>query len=123
MKKKIQSVGKKAWAVAFLFPLVASAASSGWSLSNPGNLPQGAISEIIKAVMNWLLGILGFVAIIGFIISGLMFLISAGDEDRQKTAKKAMYYSITGIIVGLVGFIVVQAVSTLLGGSSTGTGL
>ena len=69
--------------------------------------------------MKWLLGILGFVAIIGFVISGIMFLISAGDEDRQKTAKKAMYYSITGVIVGLVGYVVLVAVEAMLQGSST----
>ena len=116
MKKKIKSIGKKVWLAAFLLPSVALAQ---WSLQNPGNLPQGTIYNIVKTVMNWLLGILGFIAIIGFIVSGIMFLVSAGDEDRQKTAKKAMYYSITGVIVGLIGFVIVQAVDALLRTSST----
>ncbi|OGI27179.1 MAG: hypothetical protein A2359_01440 [Candidatus Moranbacteria bacterium RIFOXYB1_FULL_43_19] len=116
MKKKIQSIGRKIWAVAFLFPLVALAQ---WTKPGSTNLPTGSVFNIIKNVMNWLLGILGFVAVIGFVISGIMFLISAGDEDRQKTAKKAMYYSITGVIVGLVGYVVLVAVEAMLQGSST----
>ena len=115
MKKKIQSVVRKVWAVTFLFPLVASA-----QFTKPGNtgLPTGTIFNIIKGIMNWLLGILGFVAVIGFVVSGIMFLIAAGDEDRQKTAKKAMFYSITGVIVGLVGYVALLAIEAMLNASS-----
>lgn len=78
------------------------------------NLPDAPIFEIIRGVMLWLLGILGFIAVIGFVISGIMYLVAAGDEDAQKKAKRAMYYSITGIIVGLVGIVALQAAEGLL---------
>ncbi|OGI25112.1 MAG: hypothetical protein A3J76_02710 [Candidatus Moranbacteria bacterium RBG_13_45_13] len=78
-------------------------------------LQSSSIFDIIRGIMMWLLGILGFVAVIGFVISGIMYLVAAGDEDQQKKAKKAMYYSITGVIVGLVGLIVIFAVQRMLG--------
>lgn len=117
MKKKIQFIGRKIWVVAFLFPL---AALAQWNLSNvsSSNLPKGSLYRIIEGIMKWLLGILGFIAIIAFVISGIMFLVSAGDEDRQRLAKKAMYYSITGVIVGLLGYVILQAVGSMLNVSS-----
>ena len=69
--------------------------------------------------MLWALGLLGFFAVIGFVISGIMYLVAAGDEDQQKKAKKAMYYSITGVIVGLIGLVVIYAVQKMLAGSQT----
>ena len=47
-----------------------------------------------------------------------MYLVAAGDEDAQARAKRAMYYSITGVIVGLVGLIILYAVGKLLGAQS-----
>jgi len=82
----------------------------------PGtNLPQSTFFEIIRNIMMWLLGLLGFVAVIGFVISGIMYLVAAGDEEAQKRAKRAMLYSITGVIVGLIGLVVLYAVQKMLG--------
>lgn len=81
-------------------------------------LQQSSLYNIIRGVMLWLLAILGFVAVIGFVISGIMYLVAAGDEDSQKKAKRAMFYSITGVIVGLVGLIVLYAVQKMLGGQT-----
>jgi len=53
--------------------------------------------------------------VIGFVISGIMYLVAAGNEDSQASAKRAMYYSITGVIVGLVGLVILYAVNQLLG--------
>ena len=70
--------------------------------------------------MKWLLAILGFIAIIGFVIAGILYLTAAGDEKRIGTAKNAMTYSIVGVIVALVGYVIVGAVdSWLRAGSNT----
>lgn len=94
----------------------AQTAFGQWSASNYAgtNLPGAQLSNIIANIAFWLLAIFGFVAVIGFVISGIMYLISAGDEDRQATAKRAMIYSITGVIVGLVGLVVIYAVDYFL---------
>jgi len=82
------------------------------------NLPSTSLSDIISKLALWLLGIFGFIAVIGFVISGIIYLISAGDEDAQERAKRAMIYSITGVIVGLVGVVVIYAVGNLLSGQT-----
>jgi len=103
---------------AVFFPAIAMA--QGWNKSNYDmtGLPKTSIFVIITNLVGWLLMIIGFIAIIGFIISGILYLTSAGDEDRQETAKRAMYYSITGVLVGLAGLVVIYAASNLLGGAT-----
>ena len=78
-------------------------------------LPASPIYMILQTLMLWILGIFGFIAIIGFVISGIQYLTAAGDEEQQKRAKKAMYYSIMGVIVGLGGLIILNAATQMLG--------
>lgn len=77
-------------------------------------LPDAPIYVIISGTMDWLLAILGFIAIIGFVISGIMYLTAAGNDGQIKTAKEAMKWSIIGVIVALAGYVVVLAVDAWL---------
>ncbi len=109
---KIKKIILLALSVAILPQVVLA----GWdigSLSKFG-LPSGTIPNIITGIMNWLLGILGLIGIIGFAIAGILYLTSAGDETRMGTAKKAMVYSIIGVIVGLSGLVVIKAIDSML---------
>jgi len=93
----------------------------GWNpdtLSATG-LPGSSIYGIIYNLMLWILGIFGFVGVIGFVISGIFYLTAAGNDEQIKKAKKAMMFSIIGVIVGLVGLVVIYAVNNMLTGSST----
>ena len=81
-------------------------------------LPSGSIYGIVSGTMDWLLAIVGFLAIIGFVISGILYLTAAGDDKQIGTAKTAMKYSIVGVIVALVGYVVIQAVDLWLNASS-----
>ena len=69
--------------------------------------------------MNWMLGIVGILGVIGFAIAGILYLTAAGDEDRIATAKKAMTWSIVGVVVALLGLVILKAAESMLGGSST----
>jgi hypothetical protein len=112
MKEKMKIVAKYIVSGLFLAPVAALA-----QFNPPGgtNLPQASIFSIIQNIMFYLLAILGFIAVIGFVISGILYLVAAGDETRQEQAKRAMIYSITGVIVGLVGLVILYAAQKLLG--------
>ena len=114
--KKIKSIVKKIGAISLFIPL---AALAQFRPPSDTNLPAAPIFEIIRKIMLWALGLLGFVAVIGFVISGIMYLVAAGDEKSQEKAKRAMYYSITGVIVGLVGLVVIYAVQRMLGAQTS----
>lgn len=86
--------------------------------SNTG-LPAGELGSIIVVVMQWMLSLIGVIGIIGFVIAGILYLTSAGDDNKAGTAKKAMTYCIIGMVVALLGFVVIKAVDTMLGGAYT----
>ncbi|MCX6763248.1 MAG: hypothetical protein NTZ97_00730 [Candidatus Moranbacteria bacterium] len=81
-------------------------------------MPGGSIVRIIYNILSWMLVIFGFIGIGGFVISGIQYLISAGDEDMIDRSKLHMKWSIVGVVVGLMGFVVLQAVTVALTGYS-----
>lgn len=98
-----------------LAPAIAGAQwGEGIERAAEGDTPTGTITDIIGSLMDWLLMILGFLGIIGFVIAGILYLTAAGDEDQIERAKKAMMYSIIGVIVALLGFVIIQAVTSWL---------
>jgi hypothetical protein len=106
---------------ALIFLLLPIAASAQNVLPNPGlfGLSNAPIYDIILNFVKWLLSIFGFLAIIAFVISGVQYLLSAGDEDSQKRAKRTLTYAITGVVVGLGGLVIIYAIQKVLGGSTT----
>jgi len=117
MKTKKMMYG--ALSALLLSPMVAL---GQWDVaSNPSagaGLPEGTISGIILQIMNWILILIGIVGVIGFVIAGILYLTAAGDDSKAGTAKQAMTYSIIGVIVGLMGYVIIQAVNTMLGGTA-----
>lgn len=115
MKNKIKKAGYAVASSLILLPTVALAQwQQGKTNAQSGGTPTGSIYEIIKLIMNWMLGILGFLGIIAFVFAGILYLTSAGDETRIEKAKKAMLMALVGVIVALVGFVIIQAVDRML---------
>ena len=99
--------------------------SLGVCLPKNTQLPDPAgddpVTVIIKNVMMWLLGVVGFIAIIAFVISGMQYLLSAGDQNMMETAKRNMKWSIVGVIVALMGLIILNFIISMMGGISEPT--
>ena len=119
MKNKIKKIAYGAVSAGILAPALAWAQWNKDEVNTSATLPSGTIENIVVNLMKWLLGLVGFIGIIGFAIAGVLYLTAAGDEDKIGKAKNAMLYSIIGVIVALVGFVAIQAIETWLKGSST----
>lgn len=93
---------------------------NAWDVGNyvGFGLPAGSLTGIFLNILLWILYIFGIIGIIGFVISGILYLTAAGDEDRMTAAKRAMMYSILGVVVGLLGVVVLQAVNLALNSSA-----
>lgn len=74
----------------------------------------GGIGTVLDNVLIWLLGIFGVLALIAFVISGVMYLTSRGDQSQIDNAKNAMTWSIIGVVVGLSGVIVISTIEELM---------
>jgi prolipoprotein diacylglyceryltransferase len=63
------------------------------------------ISSILLHILSFVLSIVGVLGIIGIGVSGILYMASAGDEEQMKLAKKALTYSILGILIGAAAFV------------------
>lgn len=95
-----------------------SGSAEGWNVESLGvfGIPNSHLRDIIRATMYWILGIFSMIAVIAFAISGIQYLLSAGDEGRMEVAKRHMIYSIVGVVVGLSGLVVVFTIFWALRG-------
>lgn len=91
-------------------------------LVNPADLgvpaPEGGIAQIVFNLLLWLVTIFGIVAMIGFVVSGIQYVVAAGNESTMESAKRNMTYSIIGVIVGLSGYVIILAIQAALSAST-----
>ena len=85
---------------------------SGTGLPDPGG--ANPVETVIYNVMDWLLRIIGVIAIIAFVISGMQYMLAAGDQNLMETGKRNMKWSIVGVIVALIGIVILNTVYNLL---------
>lgn len=70
------------------------------------NAPR--IGYILWNVLQFLLSIVGIVAIIGLVASRIIYLISGGDEKKVASAKRAALASVIGIALALGALVIVS---------------
>lgn len=97
-------------------PFIAKAVDAV-DLGPPGNFGPGQrnLPSLIKYVTGWVLGIAGALAILFIIISGIQYLVSAGNKDMVEKAKKGLTAAITGLVIILCAYIIATTVATILG--------
>lgn len=86
-------------------------------LPNPlGNVtdPNEVIGNVIKAF----LGVVGGIALVVFIYSGVMMLISEGKPEQINKAKTAILWAILGLIVIFASYGITRAVFKAIEGQS-----
>jgi hypothetical protein len=65
---------------------------------------------IIQASYTTVFGYIGSIALIMFIISGVMFLISGGNQTRVAKAKKFMISAVIGLLIVFASFLIIDFV-------------
>lgn len=63
-----------------------------------------------------LFGLLGLLAILMIIISGFRYVMSAGNDEQAKKGKEGLQWSVIGLVLILLSYVIVQAVESLLKG-------
>jgi ABC-type Fe3+ transport system permease subunit len=100
-----------------VMPLKAFAADSPAPVTIPSSVPAGpSVQDLAKNAINALIFIAGIACVIVIIIGGFMYIVSAGNPDRTKTAKDAILYAIIGLIISLAAFAIVNFVIGGIGG-------
>ncbi len=109
-----------AFLTAFTLPSLASAQIVDMDVMRDiTGLPVSDLITVLTNIMKWALAIVSVLAVLGFVIAGILYLTAAGDEDGIARARRAFVGAIFGVIVSLLGLIVLQAAQTVLSGESS----
>lgn len=116
-------------ALSLILPDLAHATSVISSDDNPAAVSaltggEGDLKELIKTILNFALGFLGFVATIMVIYGGILYVTSAGNDDNVGKAKKILLYAAIGIVLIMISFALVNTIlGAGLGGGTATTGV
>lgn len=84
----------------------------GWGAVSAGPVADApTLSQIALSVLEFLLSVVGILAIIMLVVGGIMYLTSAGSEDRAETGKNIIKYAIIGIFVALASLVIVSQIA------------
>lgn len=87
--------------------------------NRPGNFAL-SLSTLGNTIITQVWVAFTIVAVICFVIAGILFLTSAGDPEKIKNARNAFLWGVVGVIVGVVAYTIVALVRGSVGaGSST----
>lgn len=74
------------------------------------------IGEILTKATNWILSLVSSIIVLIIIIGGLMYISSAGDEERLRTSKNIIYYAVIGLGIILISYALITEVTDILKG-------
>ena len=75
-----------------------------------GNKSIAGEGGLISILINFLLWAVGILSVAMIIFSGFRYITSAGDAAKTKSAQTALTYSIVGLIVAVLAWVIVKMV-------------
>lgn len=73
-----------------------------------------SFAEIGENILYFMLQVLGFIAIIGLVITAIIYFTAGGNEEWIKLAKKSFFYSIVGIFIALGAMVFLSQIRNLV---------
>lgn len=68
----------------------------------------------VVRIINFVLGLLGIIAVVLIIYAGFMWMTSAGNEDRIETAQQILWGAIIGLVIIFASYAITRFVVTNL---------
>ncbi|MCA9375840.1 MAG: hypothetical protein KC925_02135 [Candidatus Doudnabacteria bacterium] len=87
------------------------------SLTSPINCGGQACSVpvIIARVINFILSMVGAVAVIMLVYAGIVYMTSAGSETRAASAKRTISYTVLGLVIVFLSLLIVNFTLRIIG--------
>ncbi len=88
------------------------------------------VGEFVSDILVFLVSAAGVIAFIFIIIAGLKYVTSSGDQKKLDSARSTLTFSVIGITVVILSFVIIRFVQAfvgtninLMGGGDSGSGL
>jgi len=120
MNKLINLSTKKSWLILSLvfiflfFPAMTLAGEDEWEYEdvNPewrswgeeAGLPTRNLRDTASSIVQWLLGLLAFVAVVMIIIGGFWWMTAGGNDEKVGKAKNMIQAAVIGLVIILLAW-------------------
>lgn len=81
-----------------------------------------SLCGIISGIKNAIWIVFGAIAVIMFVIAGILFLTAGGNPEKVQAARSAFIWGVAGVVVGIIAFSIMAIVGTGIGVGNVGTG-
>lgn len=81
----------------------------------PNAAAQGTLGQNVTTLINYILGILGLVAVAFLIYAGVLMVTAGGNDEQVGKARKIITYAVIGIVIILLSWTIVTFVTSALG--------
>jgi len=74
----------------------------------------GSLDQLVSTLESALWTIFGAIAVVMFVVAGMLFLTASGDPEKIKSARNAAIWGVAGVVVGIMAYSIVEIVSSML---------
>lgn len=96
-----------------LLPVMALAQMEQNAPGGPGT-SIGSLQQVIHDIENAAGLVFGAIAVICFIIAGVLFLTAGGVPEKVQAARSAFMWGIAGVVVGILAFSIIAVVGSMI---------
>ena len=83
-----------------------------WGANSGSNLSKNDLMGTLQIIINVIVGVIGFIAVVMIIMGGISFVTSQGDSSKVAKARNTILYGVVGLIVAMLAFAIVTFVLT-----------
>jgi len=74
----------------------------------------GSLQEIVNSIERALWIVFGGIAVVMFVVAGILFLTAQGTPEKVQAARSAFIWGVAGVVVGIVAYSIVAIVSSVI---------
>ena len=93
--------------------------ASAQTFENP--LTFDSVDGVVGSLLDNLRGIIAGIAVVFIVVGGVMYILSAGDETKMKTAKATITAAVIGFAIALAAPTFLKELRTILGAKDSST--
>lgn len=96
----------------FLLPVVAFALNG---TQPPGSTSIQDLPSLVTKIENFVWIIFGCIAVVMFVVAGILFLTSQGQAEKIQNARSAFLWGVAGVVVGIIAYSILAIIGSALG--------
>ena len=73
-----------------------------------------SLDQLVKAIENAVWVVFGGIAVIMFVVAGILFLTAGGAPEKVATARSALIWGVAGVVVGIMAYSIIAIVSSMI---------